>query len=37
MKIIEGKHRASVLGLVKFIVAVAIVYFSCINGCFEAL
>lgn len=32
MKIVEGKHRASVLGLVKFIAAVAIVYFHTLLG-----
>ena len=32
MKIVEAKHRASVLGLVKFIAAVAIVYFHTLLG-----
>lgn len=32
MKIVEGKHRASALGLVKFIAAVAIVYFHTLLG-----
>lgn len=32
MKIVEGRHRASVLGLVKFIAAVAIVYFHTLLG-----
>lgn len=32
MKIVEGEHRASMLGLVKFIAAVAIVYFHTLLG-----
>lgn len=32
MKIIEGKHRASVLGLTKFIAALGIVYLHALNG-----
>lgn len=32
MKIIDGKHRASVLGLTKFIAALGIVYLHTLNG-----
>lgn len=32
MKIVDGKHRASMLGMAKFIAAVAITYFHALNG-----